>query len=108
MKLLRGDQKSIRTVEKTRWGRLGMPHEIVMRHRTPQFMHVSRAPVFGRLLQLILGRRDTADAFGAFVEAGGPYVKVAERLRKYIFSVATRSIRRSYRSSAAAIRKSRR
>jgi peptidyl-dipeptidase Dcp len=30
----------------------------------------------------------TADAFGAFVEAGGPYdKKVAERPRKYIFSV---------------------
>jgi len=30
----------------------------------------------------------TADAFGAFTEAGGPYDrKVAERLRKYIFSV---------------------
>ena len=30
----------------------------------------------------------TADAYGAFVEGGGPYDrKVAERLRKYIFSV---------------------
>lgn len=30
----------------------------------------------------------TADAFGAFTEAGGPYdKKVAERLRRYIFSV---------------------
>ena len=30
----------------------------------------------------------TADAFGAFVEGKGPYDKaVAERLRKYIFSV---------------------
>ena len=29
-----------------------------------------------------------ADAFGAFTEAGGPYdKKVAERLRKYIFTV---------------------
>lgn len=30
----------------------------------------------------------TADAFGAFVEGGGPYDrKVADRLRKHIFSV---------------------
>ena len=38
---------------------LGMPREIVMRHRTPQFVHVFvERRLFGRLLQLSLVRRD--------------------------------------------------
>jgi peptidyl-dipeptidase Dcp len=75
--------------EKATLAELGMPNEIVMRHRTPQFMHVFgsdgySAGYYSYLWSDVL----TADAFGAFVEAGGPYDhKVAERLRKYIFSV---------------------
>ncbi|HXC72403.1 MAG TPA: M3 family metallopeptidase [Pyrinomonadaceae bacterium] len=68
---------------------LGMPKEIVMRHRTPQFLHVFSsdsysAGYYSYLWSDVL----TADAFGAFVEGKGPYDRaVAERLRKYIFSV---------------------
>ncbi|HEY0428226.1 MAG TPA: M3 family metallopeptidase [Pyrinomonadaceae bacterium] len=68
---------------------LGMPREIVMRHRTPQFGHIFSgdgysAGYYSYLWSDVL----TADAFGAFTEAGGPYdKKVAARLRKYIFSV---------------------
>jgi peptidyl-dipeptidase Dcp len=68
---------------------LGMPAEIVMRHRTPQFTHVFSgdsysAGYYSYLWSDVL----TADAYEAFVEAGGPYDrKVAERLRQYIFSV---------------------
>ncbi|HEY6231989.1 MAG TPA: M3 family metallopeptidase, partial [Pyrinomonadaceae bacterium] len=75
--------------EKATLPELGMPDEIVMRHRTPQFMHVFSsdsysAGYYSYLWSDVL----TADAFGAFTEAGGPYdQKVAERLRKYIFSV---------------------
>jgi peptidyl-dipeptidase Dcp len=75
--------------EKATLAELGMPNEIVMRHRTPQFMHVFSsdgysAGYYSYLWSDVL----TADAYGAFVEAGGPYDhKVAERLRKYIFSV---------------------
>jgi peptidyl-dipeptidase Dcp len=75
--------------EKATLTELGMPHEIVMRHRTPQFLHVFSsdgysAGYYSYLWSDVL----TADAFGAFVEAGGPYDrKVADRLRKYIFSV---------------------
>jgi peptidyl-dipeptidase Dcp len=75
--------------EKATLAELGMPNEIVMRHRTPQFMHVFSsdgysAGYYSYLWADVL----TADAYGAFVEAGGPYDhKVAERLRKYIFSV---------------------
>ncbi|HEX2062411.1 MAG TPA: M3 family metallopeptidase, partial [Thermoanaerobaculia bacterium] len=68
---------------------LGMPREIVMRHRTPQFLHVFAgdsysAGYYSYLWSDVL----TADAFGAFREAGGPYdPAVAARLRQHIFSV---------------------
>ena len=75
--------------EKETLAALGMPDELVMRHRTPQFGHIFSsdgysAGYYSYLWADVL----TADAFGAFTEAGGPYdKKVAERLRKYIFSV---------------------
>jgi peptidyl-dipeptidase Dcp len=68
---------------------LGMPDELVMRHRTPQFAHVFgsdgySAGYYSYLWSDVL----TADAYGAFKEAGGPYDKaVAARLTKYVFSV---------------------
>jgi peptidyl-dipeptidase Dcp len=68
---------------------LGMPREIVMRHRTPQFGHVFSsdgysAGYYSYLWSDVL----TADAYGAFTEAGGPYdKKVAQSLIKNIFSV---------------------
>ena len=68
---------------------MGMPSEIVMRHRTPQFGHVFSsdgysAGYYSYLWADVL----TADAFSAFVEAGGPYdPKVAKSLRDNIFSV---------------------
>jgi peptidyl-dipeptidase Dcp len=66
---------------------LGMPKEIVMRHRLPHFLHVFSsdsysAGYYSYLWSDVL----TADAFG--VEGKGPYDRaVADRLRKYIFSV---------------------
>jgi peptidyl-dipeptidase Dcp len=68
---------------------LGMPNELVMRHRLPQFSHLFSsdsysAGYYSYLWSDVL----TADAFGAFTEGKGPYdKKVAKRLRKYIFSV---------------------
>lgn len=77
------------TFEKQTLEGLGMPHEIVMRHRTPQFGHVFSsdgysAGYYSYLWSDVL----TADAYSAFTEAGGPYDKeVAKRLRDNIFSV---------------------
>ena len=75
--------------EKETLAELGMPKEIVMRHRTPQFLHVFSSDGYSAgYYSYLWSDVITADAFGAFVEAGGPYdKKVAERLRKYIFSV---------------------
>ncbi|MCA1619600.1 MAG: M3 family metallopeptidase [Acidobacteria bacterium] len=75
--------------EKKTLAELGMPSELVMRHRTPQFGHVFAsdgysAGYYSYLWSDVL----TADAFEAFEEGGGAYDKaVAERLRKFIFSV---------------------
>ena len=75
--------------ERDTLAQLGMPREIVMRHRTPQFLHVFAgdgysAGYYSYLWSDVL----TADAFGAFTEAGGPYdPAVAARLRDNIFSV---------------------
>jgi len=91
MKLhLAGDQKiDPDKFEKDTLAELGMPHEIVMRHRTPQFMHMFSGDGYSAgYYSYLWADVITADAFGAFVEAGGPYdKKVAERLRKNIFSV---------------------
>jgi peptidyl-dipeptidase Dcp len=91
MKLhLAGDKKiDPDAFERETLAKLGMPKEIVMRHRTPQFLHVFSsdgysAGYYSYLWSDVL----TADAFGAFVEGKGPYDRaVAERLRKYVFSV---------------------
>jgi len=77
------------TFEREALARLGMPDEIVMRHRLPHFLHIFSsdgysAGYYSYLWSDVL----TADAYGAFTEAGGPYDKtVAQRLRDNVFSV---------------------
>jgi peptidyl-dipeptidase Dcp len=68
---------------------LGMPKEIVMRHRTPQFAHVFSSDGYSAgYYSYLWSDVITADAFGAFTEGKGPYDKaVARRMIKYIFSV---------------------
>ena len=91
MKLhLLGDKKiDPRVFEKEALAEIGMPHEIVLRHRLPQFLHVFSSDGYSAgYYSYLWADVITADAFGAFTEAGGPYdKKVAARLRKYIFSV---------------------
>ncbi len=91
MKLhLAGDQKiDPDKFERETLTALGMPKEIVMRHRTPQFGHIFSgdgysAGYYSYLWSDVL----TADAFGAFTEGTGPYDKtVAHKLTQHIFSV---------------------
>lgn len=91
MKLhLLGDKKiDARAFEKEALAELGMPHEIVLRHRLPQFLHVFASDGYSAgYYSYLWSDVITADSFGAFTEGGGPYDrKVAERLRRYIFSV---------------------
>ncbi len=91
MKLhLAGDQKiDPDKFEAETLASLGMPHELVMRHRTPQFGHLFSsdsysAGYYSYLWSDVL----TADAFEAFTEGKGPYDKaVGAKLVKYVFSV---------------------
>ena len=75
--------------ERDTLGALGMPKEIVMRHRTPQFGHVFAGDSYSAgYYSYLWSDTLTADAFEAFTEARGAYDRtVAERLRKNIFSV---------------------
>jgi peptidyl-dipeptidase Dcp len=75
--------------EKQALAELGMPAELVMRHRTPQFGHIFSSDSYSAGYYSYLWTDViAADAFEAFTEAGGPYdKKMAERLHKYIFSV---------------------
>ena len=68
---------------------LGMPREIVMRHRTPQFAHVFGGDGYSAAYYSYLWADTlTADAWEAFTEAGGAWDKaVAKRLRDHVFSV---------------------
>jgi peptidyl-dipeptidase Dcp len=68
---------------------LGMPDEIVMRHRTPQFGHVFSSDAYSAgYYSYLWSDVLNADAYETFLEAKGPYDReVAQRLRRYIFSV---------------------
>lgn len=77
------------TFERDTLKALKMPDEIVMRHRTPQFMHVFSSDGYSAGYYSYLWADSlTADAYNAFVEGKGPYdPAVAERLRKNVFTV---------------------
>ncbi|HWE44446.1 MAG TPA: M3 family metallopeptidase [Caulobacteraceae bacterium] len=79
----------MRAFEKTVLDKLGMPSEIVMRHRIPQFGHIFAgeayaAGYYGYVWAEVLDH----DAFEAFTEAGGPYdAPTAKRFHDDILSV---------------------
>jgi peptidyl-dipeptidase Dcp len=77
--------------EREELARLGMPPEIVMRHRIPQFGHIFSGSFGGYeagYYAYLWSDALTADAWEAFLEAKGPWDKaVAERLRKEVLAV---------------------
>jgi len=74
--------------EKATLDGLGMPREIVMRHRTPQFSHVFSGDGYSAgYYSYLWADTLSADAFEAFTEAKGPYdAAVAARLKRFVFS----------------------
>ena len=67
----------------------GMPDEIVMRHRTPQFGHIFSGDGYSAgYYSYLWADTLTADAWEAFTEAGGAWDEaVAGRLHDHVFSV---------------------
>ena len=75
--------------ERDELNKLGMPKEIVMRHRTPQFLHVFSSDGYSAGYYAYLWADSlTADAWEAFEEGKGPWDKdVAKRFMDDILSV---------------------
>lgn len=75
--------------ERTTLASLGMPAEMVMRHRTPQFAHIFSSDAYSAgYYSYLWAEVLDHDAFEAFTEAGGPYDKtVAKRLHDDIMVV---------------------
>jgi peptidyl-dipeptidase Dcp len=67
---------------------LGMPEEIVMRHRTPHFSHIFSGDAYSAgYYSYLWAEVLSADAWAAFTEARGPWDEaVARRLRDNVFS----------------------
>jgi peptidyl-dipeptidase Dcp len=68
---------------------LGMPKQIVMRHRLPQFNHLFASDGYSAgYYSYLWADTLTADAYEAFTEGKGAYdAAVAKKLRDYVFSV---------------------
>jgi peptidyl-dipeptidase Dcp len=75
--------------ERTTLAALGMPAEMVMRHRTPQFGHIFSSDAYSAgYYSYLWAEVLDHDAFEAFTAAGGPYDKtVAKRLHDDIMVV---------------------
>jgi peptidyl-dipeptidase Dcp len=70
--------------------RIGMPKEIVLRHRLPHFNHVMGGYAAGYYSYMWSEVMD-ADAFAAFEEAGNIFSqKVAKKLREHIYAAGNR------------------
>ena len=86
--------------ERDELARLGMPSEIVMRHRLPQFSHLFASDGYSAgYYSYLWADTLTADAAEAFVEAGGFYDRpTAERFRTHVLAAGnTRDPADAYR-----------
>jgi len=88
---------------------LGMPPQVVMRHRTPQFAHIFAGDAYSAgYYSYLWAEVLDHDAFEAFAQAGDPFDKaVAKRLRDAIMcvgnSVDPRTAYRNFRGRDATI-----
>ena len=75
--------------ERAELDRLGMPEEVAMRHRPTHFSHIFSCEEYAAGYYAYLWADAlTADAWEAFLEAGGPWdPEVAERLRGAVLAV---------------------
>ena len=68
--------------------KIGMPKQILMRHRLPHFAHLFAGSSYASQYYVYLWAAVLdCDGYGAFVEAGNPFdAPTAQRLRKFIYS----------------------
>ncbi len=74
--------------ERAELARIGMPREIVLRHRLPHFGHLFSGSSYAAGYYVYMWAEVLdADGYDAFVEAGDPFdPAIAERLRRYVYS----------------------
>jgi peptidyl-dipeptidase Dcp len=90
MRMHLADPKSldVAAFERDTLASLGMPREIVMRHRLPHFGHLFSGDSYSAgYYSYLWADTLSADAFEAFTDAGGAYDKtMARKLRDHVFS----------------------
>jgi peptidyl-dipeptidase Dcp len=80
------EKLDVAAFERATLDKLGMPSEIVMRHRIPHFLHIIGGYAAGYYSYMWSEVMD-ADAFAAFEETGNPFdPATAKKLKKYIYS----------------------
>jgi peptidyl-dipeptidase Dcp len=82
------DEIDITEFERAELERIGMPPEIVLRHRLPHFGHLFSGSSYAAGYYVYLWAEVLdADGYDAFVEAGNPFdPEVAERVRRFVYA----------------------
>ncbi|QJQ31693.1 M3 family metallopeptidase [Sphingomonas lacunae] len=85
----------IAAFERETLAELGMPREIVMRHRLPQFGHLFSSDAYSAgYYSYLWSETMDADTWAAFEEAGGPWDRtVADRFRTVLLSTGNETDR---------------
>lgn len=86
--LLPGGIDDAAAFEANALARLGMPREVVLRHRLPHFSHLFGSDFYSAgYYSYLWSEVMDADARGAFKEAGDPFDRdTADRLRRYVLA----------------------
>ena len=82
------DGVDIGEFERTELARIGMPREIVLRHRLPHFGHLFQGDAYAAGYYVYMWAEVLdCDGYEAFVEAGSPFDReLADRLYRHVYS----------------------